>query len=690
MRLGRNLGLMILAILTFSLHSCKEDISQDNFAIKTEQTMTDYLASNPSKYSDLKAIFDRVVLGDSAASSLTSVLSARGNYTLFALNNEAIETYIKTNLGLSSIDELSDDQAKLIAYSCLIDNGNNAAYEEADFPTDGGTFDESNLNDRTLACRLDTVGNESFYVINTSAKVLSVNNEVSNGMVHEVESVIAPSSDNLYELIAAADNTKIFAYLMQQTGWADSMNVPDRDVEYENVNRDQTLTVNGAGTFNIMQRRYLGFTAFVETDDVFENAGIGIPAKQVDAEGNLTNSDAILAAVQAYCKTVYTDATSEDLKSPDNAVNRFIAYHIIDGKMAYDKLIRHFNEVNYKYKDAKKPQTVNCPTNVWDYYTTVGPYRGLIKITQVGDAGFEADMDHHIYINRISVYNSKRNGDYKETGVVDAGVRVSADNGSYDNNALNGYYFPINKILSYDATVRKNLGSERIRMDITTMLPEILSNSVRGGGLVAFPHEYFDNITGESSGTQLLYLVDFSGASWRDYQGDELMAVGQYDFILKLPPVPQTGTYEVRMGVSNNTLRGMIQMYFGSDPLRLAPVGLPYDMRQSVSDNVNIPWVADGDDAVTNAENDRNLRNQGYMKAPNYFTATGTETPVRNIGGATAALRKIVTTVTMKAGETYYMRFKSALKKADSQFFMDYFEYVPTSVYNGPTEEDIW
>ncbi len=690
MRLGRNLGLMILAILTFSLHSCKEDISQDNFAIKTEQTMTDYLASNPSKYSDLKAIFDRVVLGDSAASSLTSVLSARGNYTLFAPNNEAIETYIKTNLGLSSIDELSDDQAKLIAYSCLIDNGSNAAYEEADFPTDGGTFDESNLNDRTLACRLDTVGNESFYVINTSAKVLSVNNEVSNGMVHEVESVIAPSSDNLYELIAAADNTKIFAYLMRQTGWADSMNVPDRDVEYENVNRDQTLTVNGAGTFNIMQRRYLGFTAFVETDDVFENAGIGIPAKQVDAEGNLTNADAILAAVKAYCKTIYTDATSEELTSPNNAVNRFIAYHIIDGKMAYDKLIRHFNEVNYKYKDAKKPQTVNCPTNVWDYYTTVGPHRGLIKITQVGDAGFEADMDHHIYINRISVYNNKRDGDYKETGVVDAGVRISADNGSYDNNALNGYYFPINKILSYDATVRKNLGSERIRMDITTMLPEILSNSVRGGGLVAFPHEYFNNITSESSGTQLLYLVDFSGASWRDYQGDELMAVGQYDFILKLPPVPQTGTYEVRMGVSNNPLRGMIQMYFGSDPLRLAPVGLPYDMRQSVEGNVNIPWVADVEDALTNAENDRNLRNQGYMKAPNYFTATGTETPVRNIGGAQAAIRKIVTTVTMKAGETYYMRFKSALKKADSQFFMDYFEYVPTSVYNGTTEEDIW
>jgi hypothetical protein len=44
----------------------------------------------------------------------------------------------------------------------------------------------------------------------------------------------------------------------------------------------------------------------------------------------------------------------------------------------------------------------------------------------------------------------------------------------------------------------------------------------------------------------------------------------------------------------------------------------------------------------------------------------------------------------MDADQTYYLRFKSALKKSDSQFFMDYFEYVPTTVYNGAQEEDIW
>ena len=126
----------------------------------------------------------------------------------------------------------------------------------------------------------------------------------------------------------------------------------------------------------------------------------------------------------------------------------------------------------------------------------------------------------------------------------------------------------------------------------------------------------------------------------------------------------------------------MAQIYFGSDPLRLVPAGLPYDMRQSVG-TAAIPWVADGDDAAVNAENDKNMRNQGYMKAPNYFCIT-------NGKGDPAALRRIVTVSEMSSDKTYYLRFKSALKKLDSQLFLDYFEIVPTSVFNGVKAEDIW
>lgn len=198
----------------------------------------------------------------------------------------------------------------------------------------------------------------------------------------------------------------------------------------------------------------------------------------------------------------------------------------MQGRMAYDRFVHHYNEYGYKYGDNKKPQTNNLPVNVWDYYATIGKYRGLIKITQVGDTGFQRDLNHSIYANRKSIYNDGVDGDYTETGVEDEGVKISPDNGAFDNSAVNGYYFPINKVLMYDSGVRSRLGSERIRVDITTMLPEIASNSVRGNGYFRFPNGYFDNITSESSGTILLYLMDAyspAGGAWRDYQGDEVM-----------------------------------------------------------------------------------------------------------------------------------------------------------------------
>lgn len=113
--LARSLaGLLAFGALMTLPTACSENIDDGNYAIKTEQTITDYLSTNP-KYSSIKAIYDRVKLGNSdQASVLTSVLGARGNYTVFAPNNDAINDYV-ASLGLASIDELSYEQAELIA-----------------------------------------------------------------------------------------------------------------------------------------------------------------------------------------------------------------------------------------------------------------------------------------------------------------------------------------------------------------------------------------------------------------------------------------------------------------------------------------------------------------------------------------------------------------------------------------------
>lgn len=686
---GAALALTLL-FASQALTSCKEDVSADNYAISTDQTVTDYLKSCP-QFTLIESILERVKLGRSDdASSLSSVMSARGNYTVFAPNDSAVTAYIQ-GLGVTSIDELTYEQAQNIAMNCIIDNGDDAAYETADFPTPGA-FTLSNLNDRTLTCAQDASGD--FYIINGTSTVVAADHEVSNGMVHEVSTVISPAADNLADRIADADNLKIFSAILNKTTWCDSLTAY-RDNDYEKENYQEITDYRLASeTSHVIRRnthRYIGFTALVEPDEVLEAWGITATR---DANGDITDTLALMQQFEEKCAEIYGTAEAGNYSHPDNAVNQFVAYHLMYGSMAYNKFVRHLNEYNYLYgPDIKNPQTTDCPTNVWNYYTTMGQHPGLIKIVQVGDAGFEQDKDHKIYANRISEYDNGRKGDYHETAAPYPGILISEDNGEYDNNAQNGFYFPINQVLLFDQTTCDNLASERMRIELCTMLPEMQSNNNRGGDYRLYPLGYFDNILNESSDTKIVYVCDQGGGGWNDYQGDEFLFCGLYDFTLRLPPVPKSGTYEIRMGVGMNPMRGMAQIYFGNDPYRLSPAGLPYDMRQTVNEsNTEIPWVADSDDEETNIENDKNMRNHGYMKGPMYFTITDGkgETPVRNRSGSVACVRRIITNAYMEKGKYYYLRFKSALKKLDSQFFLDYFEIVPTSVYNGVEEEDIW
>lgn len=670
--------------LTLCLVSCKEEIDESNFAIKTEFTVADFIDANED-HSMIKALFTRIRLGNSTgASSLFSVLSARGNYTVFLPTNSAIQTFMQTH-GIPSIEEMPEEQAALIAKSCIIDHKMENAYETADFPTTG-SFGLPNLNDRLLTCQMDS---SSHYIINGSSKIIKEDNEVSNGYIHIVDAVVAPSAKTLDKLIEEADNMKVFSYLLTKTGWADSLH-QNLDLSYEDPDRPIQFVLNHVNPFTYAQHRYIGYTALAETDSVYQQeCNIKV---ETDAEGNITNGDAFVNKLSEMAQKHYGSEKLEDLTDGDNPVNRFVAYHLLYGKMAFNKLVYHFNEFGYKFGDPKHPQQTNMPTNVWEYYTTMGKHPGLVKIMQVGDAGFQNDSEHRIYVNRISKYANGPEDDYREIGIVDnhEGYLLSAMNENFDNNGLNGYYYPLDKLLFYTMNFRNELSKIRLRMDVNSMLPELASNNVRGGIYVRFENGYFDNITNESSDTKLLYLQQQGADGWGDYQGDEFMVSGLYDFTLKLPPVPKDGTYEIRMGVSHNPMRGMCQIYFGNDPDRLTPAGLPYDMRASAGpNNSSMPWFKDGDDWVINFENDKNLRNQGYMKAPMYFTNCNgkADFPCRL---RSTTVRRIITIADMKANETYYLRFKSALKKTDSQFFMDYFEFASTSVFNGPKSEDIW
>ena len=714
------LSVLLLLGVAFAFSSCKENISEDAYAIKTKKTLDDYLVEK-GELSSIKAIFDEVKLGISDnASVVSSVLSARGNYTVFAPTNDAIAAYIKEVTGEESTDlsKLTYAQKQAIALNCIIDNGDNTAYELADFPVNGN-FATTNLRDRRIFCKQNAEGN---YVLNDVATIIAQNMEASNGMLHEVDHVIVPSDKSIADLLKSAGNMRVMSKLVDETGFADSLTLKtteEDEFEKEHLTNAGTIkTSDGiAGKFSYQSKRAIGYTAFVEPDEVL-NADWGIPMPNY-VDGQITNWDEILSALKTKCEAIYGTEDADNLKSPNNAIYKFMAYHVLDGKVVMEdrSAVHHWNEYGYKCgENYKVKSSENYKVDVWDYFTT--KLGSLVKITHFSD---QTQGDRNFYLNRVSEYNTTWKGGteldlgnyafkrvlYPNNGQGNGlDIKVSAKNivgeTTYVNDGANGYYFPINHVMVNGDDVKNALSSERMRIDFSTLLPELLSNDIRGNKYAYFPQGYFKNITHESTSTEVYYLQEafsLGNFGWKDYQGDEIIVTGQYDLVVKLPRVPKSGTYELRIASSNNRLRGFVQVYLGTSPNRTNPVGLPIDMRETVGMIPGSPWVNDkvsqGDQA-TCLENDRNLRNQGYMKGPQYFHKDGKDgsEPVRNIEGNSedaAALRRILTAQHFDANQTYYLRFKSAIPDySNSQLFLDYLELVPSSVYNGTTPEDVW
>lgn len=701
------LPLLLGTVLVGVMPSCTDEIDTSNYVTKTEPLIWDYLDSVDT-YSDYAAILKivRTGKGDNT-SSLASLMASYGNYTCFAPSNEAIRNYVLEQTDSTTSDwrvllESDTTAIEAIAYNSIIDCGDETAYSVADFPTDGGSFALQNLNNRTLTCLLN---DDAVYVIAGSAKCELLDVQLDNGYLHGVDGVIALSTSTLPELISAAPNLKIMGMLLERTGWADSMSNQRADEDYDVTDYDDTYMFQSDGgyTVDIADYRYLSYTGFVEPDDVYaEKWGISV---ELDDEGNLTNEDEILQIITEKAQAVYGTDDVDDLTSTDNAVNRFVAYHFLKGGATYNRLVRHYNEYGYDYGDAANPQTTLLSIDVWDYYSTIGPRPRLLKVTQDAE-----ESDYPIYINRMRTYNNSRTGNYRHA-TTDPDIRgalVSSTNQYVDeegvtqtveNSAENGYYYVLDDIIMFDDVVANQVLNERIRIDVTTLMPEMWSANIRGSAGAYFPNDYFDNVLNVTDATTLVYLqcgVSGGGTQWYDYQGDEIQLQGVFDATFRLHPVPTAGRYEFRFGMQMNSRRGMAQLYFGTDPNNLEPMGLPIDLRllgEEVGSNETVdesiymvyPWDPDETDEESTLEIESNLRNQGYMKGSNYYFGANDLTARNN----NQIPRRIVTTERMDPDETYYIRFKSVLETTDAQFVIDFFEFVPVLMIDQGTE-DIW
>lgn len=667
-----------LATLTFAIgfSGCSDSVDNANLYSFTGDMITGWLAKSDS-FKMYTYVLKKVKLSSKSKSTFGDLLSARGNYTVFAPTDEAMHHLLDSiyNQPDFPVEQVSDSIAERIVRCSILDNGDGDPYRIVDF--NEGTMPITNADDRYMTIRFDTLGGRAIAVINNDARVISQDHEMENGYIHVVDRVVLLSNAYISNVIEKAPNTKIFSLMLEQTGWAKKL-TKYRDEEWEK--RDYPERYAGTPNWNDLypEHRYFGYTVLLETDSVFhEKWGIDMP---IIEGGVVTNEAQILEQLKAKCAEAYPFAKGTSLTDSTNSMNEFVAYHLIPIRIPFNWLVVHRTEYGFAYKNPTKLSI--CCDNYWESMTT--SHRRLIKMT-------EGPTTDGIRINR---YNKYDRDTYDETYVGIPGIGVHSGNGDYDNNALNGFYYPIDDILVYTDDVPGKVLNQRIRMNLSTYYPELITNGIfikDGERGIILPEGYLDYVTINSDETKYHYLTG-NNMGWHDMYCDEHNVTGQYDFTIRLPPVPFEGSWEFRIVYSYSSNRGMAQIYFGTDKNNLTAEGLPIDERVQVT-NPTIGWALyEDEDPELNQARDKNMRNHGYMMGCKHEGPSTGGVVNRTLYNVTTEhrLRKIIHTGVLYPDKTYYLRVKSVLANTATMFVLDYVEFAPKSVYNGPEPEDAW
>jgi len=656
--------LLILILMPLAWIGCVDDalVVQGYYTFKGE-TVASYLKDPNKNYSQFVKILDRANMLDQ--------LSTYGEFTCFAPTNIAIDTFLLMR-NLSSVDALSDAECDTIARTHLI--------EGLFYTTDmeEGAISATNYLDRYLmySTASKTINGITtvVYYINKTSEMLVRDDSVENGVVHTLSKVITPSNRYLPQLMLEDTTISIFTNLMFLTGLDKKMEIYE-DKRYT-IGSDSVILGNasviwadgsGSRDASYPERRKFGFTAFVEPNSVYRSRGASTAQQVID---KLISKSGAFATVDPQGHYLY-DTNYNDT---NNIVYRFVAYHLLDR-------LGNYNQWNVS-ATIRDNQAVYDFLDPQDFYETLCPY-SVMK--------FQTTREGQLYINRRRVNegaNAIRNaGDPYQAAVRGTRVLSPTEAGDVDQGALNGVYHYIDALLIYDNSTADVLNT-RFRIDASTLSPDFLNNPGRNrskpDGSRQIVTRYKPGFVQNFSFTAQTQMGLRNDPEWSpSYQRDGLDFLGQYDFTVKVPPVPE-GQYEIRLGINASADRGIVQVYLDDEPC-----GIPIDMRIYKSDP-KIGAVDDNpDDVEENRRNDKDLKNRGYMKGPDSWKTSS----LSDAGQVTLRLfynsmRIILATRTLTEGEVHYLRFKSVIDNPRGLFPFDYMELCPKSVYGSVEGED--
>ena len=681
--------LFIVAAVQLGMVSCSDDPGVNNYYTSKSEYASDYLL-NREQFSKYVEILQRATGTDETkALRLIDLLGTYGSYTVFAPTNEAVDKFLASK-NVTRVADLKKEDCDTIALNSII--------EQAYFTTDvsDGPYPKSNMLDQYLTITCDSLRAsgaseiELVMHINSDATITHADDSVSNGVVHTVDRVVLTNTDFMSDFLGKDEKVKLYYEALQATHLTDSLHKyidPNYSVGSDSIDwTNDALVMPTATEYDnvaYMEHRYFKFTAFMCPDSILREKYNVYDLNGLDSLAHLL-----------YDPMYPDDADVTDWTKRNNALNRFISYHLLDRYGSYytltcvdganSTLAKNFNRLKW---------------DIADWYETMMPY-SLMKFS------FPSGAQSGLYINRRGVMSRA-----DERGVFVRGAKItpSSEMGR-TQTCVNGIYHYIDDIVAYDRQTQQDVLNERYRMDATSLSPDFMTSGARGlYTRTSYENGKYGTHDDNSSHNNKNLAMGFkAGAaknftynsnthlhvrprvlSFWSYEGDEVTILGIFDFVLRLPPVP-VGDYEVRLFTCvafNN--RGIIQVYIDG-----VPQGIPFDMRPGGEELFG--WKKDsdlGDDDAVSAF-DKAIHNQGWMKGPqSYYSATSESGGTKGtlFRDAPNTIRKVLGRFHSDGKTDHYIRFQQKIESTTNAMNFDFLEICPSSVYNNEYfPEDRW
>lgn len=279
----KNIVKYCLLLLFVTYYSCDDPYKDTMYMAYDVQPAGSYLQTRPEIFSEWIKVLRYADL-------LNAINQADDAFTVLAPTNSAVEAFYARK-GVSSIEELGETYARSLAqYHILSDS-----IQRDDF-VKGGALEAKTLSGDVLEVTFDEDSGEGGFnsvYINREAHVKEFAVSTANGVVYVLDDVLSPATETILERLSGYENYRILGEALEMTGWDETLNTTSTSSEDLAGNKTE-------------QRCY--FTLLAVSDEVFQKDGIS----------TVTDLASKLGA-------------GTDYTSKENALNRYVAYHILEG-----------------------------------------------------------------------------------------------------------------------------------------------------------------------------------------------------------------------------------------------------------------------------------------------------------------------------------------------------------------------